>query len=175
MYPPPHPECLPNEIEGALVTLQGEVHDARVQRVHLRVRVAVHAVKVVGRLAVLLGERTVREVGHRVEGGRLGRGGGHGSQPGLGLQLGLQRVVLVHGQTGQGQRDDGRGLDLAGGGQREAGGAAGQSAQAGIQGLPSAALGSVRDQLVQLVCGRSTGRLTCDVLDFGDALNVLLR
>lgn len=115
-------------------------------------RVPVHAVEVVRRLPGLLGEGAVAEVRNGVEGRGLSVGGGHGPQAGLSLELSLKLVVLVHGQAGQGQRDDGRGLHLRGDGQREAGGAAGQPRDSGLQGLPSAALWAVRDQFVQLVC-----------------------
>lgn len=80
-----------------MFTLQGKVHDAWIQRVHLCVCIAVHAVKIIRGLAGLLGEWTVRKVGHRVEGRRLGWGRGHGRQPGLRLELSLKLVVLVHG------------------------------------------------------------------------------
>lgn len=78
--------------------MKGEVHDAGVQRVHLCV--TVHTVKLLRRLAGLLGERTVAKVRDGVEGRGLGWGGRHGGQPSLSLQLSLELVVLLHGQAG---------------------------------------------------------------------------
>lgn len=52
-------------------------------------------VEVMRLLAGLLGERTLGKVRYRVEGRRLGWGRGHGGQAGLGLELGLDLVVLV--------------------------------------------------------------------------------
>jgi len=80
-----------------LFTLKGKVHDAGVQCVHLCMCVTKHDVKIFGRLAVLLGERTVGKIRDCVEGRRLGRGGGHWSQSSLSLELSLKLVVLVHG------------------------------------------------------------------------------
>lgn len=84
-------------LEDYSFTLKSKVHDARVQHVHLGVRVAVHAVEVIRRLSGLLGEGTVAKVRKRVEGRGLGVGGGHGPQTGLGLELRLELVVLVQG------------------------------------------------------------------------------
>lgn len=59
-------------------TLKGKVHDARVQCIHLCVRITMHTVEIIRRLVGLLGEWTVRKVRNRVEGRGLGRGRGHG-------------------------------------------------------------------------------------------------
>lgn len=115
--------------------------------------VAVHTVEIIRGLARLLGERTVREVRDCVEGRRLCRGRGHGSQAGLSLELCLELVVLVHGQTGQGQRDYRLRLHLSRNGQREASRTAGQPGHPGLERLTSAVLWAICDQLVQLVCG----------------------
>lgn len=80
-----------------LFTLKSKVHDAGVQCVHLCVRVTVHAVEVIRWLAGLLGEGAVAKVRNCVERRGLSRGGGHGPQTGLCLELGLELVVLVHG------------------------------------------------------------------------------
>ena len=80
-----------------LFTLKGKVHDAGVQCVHLCVRITVHDVEVFMLLVGVLGEWTVAEVRDGVEGGCLGRGGGHGGEAGLSVELGLELVVLVHG------------------------------------------------------------------------------
>lgn len=84
-------------LEDYLFTLKSKVHDARVQHVHLCVRVSVHAVEVIRRLSGLLGEGTVAKVRKRVERRGLGVGGGHGPQTRLGLELRLKLVVLVQG------------------------------------------------------------------------------
>lgn len=78
-------------------TLKSKVHDAGVQCVHLCVRVTVHAVEVIWRLAGLLGEGAVAKVRNCVERRGLSWGGGHGPQTGLCLELRLKLVVLVHG------------------------------------------------------------------------------
>lgn len=82
-----------------LFTLKSKVHDAGVQCVHLCVRlcVTVHAVEVIRRLAGMLGEGAVAKVRNCVERRGLSRGGGHGPQTGLCLELSLKLVVLVHG------------------------------------------------------------------------------
>lgn len=81
--------------EDYLFTLKSKVHDAGVQCVHLCVRVPVHAVEVIRRLAGLLGEGAVAKVRNRVERRGLGRGGGHGPETSLCLELSLELVVLV--------------------------------------------------------------------------------
>ena len=78
-------------------TLKGKVHDARVQCIHLCVRITMHTVEIIRGLAGLLGEWTVGEVRDCVEGGCLGWCRGHGGQSSLSLELGLKLVVLVHG------------------------------------------------------------------------------
>lgn len=84
-------------LEDYLFTLKSKVHDARVQCVHLCVRVTVHTVEVIRRFSRLLGEGTVAKVRNRVEGRGLSVGGGHGPQTRLCLELRLKLVVLVHG------------------------------------------------------------------------------
>lgn len=115
-----------------VITLKGKVHDARVQCIDLCVRVTVHTVEIVWRLAGLLGEWTVRKVRDCVEGRGLSWGRGHGGQASLSLELGLKRVVLVHGQTGQRKRDDRRRLHLGWDRQREATWTAGQPSHSWI-------------------------------------------
>lgn len=139
-------------LEDYLFTLKSKVHDARVQRVHLCVRVTVHVVEVIRWLSGLLGEGTVAKVRNRVERRGLSMGGGHGAQTRLCLEVCLKLVVLVHGKTGQGQCDNGWRLHLRWEGQREACWAARQPRYPRLQSLASAALWAVRDQLVQLIC-----------------------
>lgn len=117
---------------AGLFTLKSKVHDARVQCVHLCVRVALHTVKIIRRLAGLLGERTVGEVRDRVQGGRLGWGRGHGAQASLSMELSLKLVVLVHGQTRQRQGDYGLRLHLGRDLQRETSCTAGQPGHSGL-------------------------------------------
>lgn len=92
---------LPNKFTGLTLkntfTLKGKVHNTRIQCVHLCVCITVHAVEIIRQFAGLLAEGTVGKVGDCMERRCLGRGRGHRSQAGLGLELGLELVVLVHG------------------------------------------------------------------------------
>ena len=94
---------------------------------------------------VLLWMGAVREVWHRVQGGRLSRGRRDGAQPGLAMQLQLQVVLLVEGVALQGE--GGHRLRLHGDG----GTGHRQPGHPRLHILPFAALRPVCDQLVQLV------------------------
>lgn len=96
-----------------------------------------------------MGQGAVAHVRQGVQRGRLCRSWGVGGEASLGLELVVQREGL------QGQRHDGLGLELG----------HGDPAQGGPLGLcllvgPPAALGSVGDQLVQLLCPFQGGKET---------------
>lgn len=122
-------------------TLQREIHNARIQSIHLRAHVHRHVREVRGASYGVVGQGAVAHVGQGVQRRRLCGGWGVGGEASLGLEL------VVQGEGLQGQRHDGLGLELG----------HGDAAQGGPLGLclfagPPAALGSVRDQLVQLLC-----------------------